>query len=532
MVSMSRPPTAVLSSSARTGRVVPRLGAGSWRALGLVCVVLLSVALGRDVAALGGDEPRLGTVLLAVAAASACAVLVAIGPVLCLAAIGGLAAAGWLPVIAQFGGVDLTLADVFYVGAVVGWASGLLKESPGATSPTRRRSLIPQLPAILFLAFAGLTLLHVQVVAPGELEDSLISWLRLVQTASLAWLAAAVIETKRDLTVVLGAIAAGGSVTVLLALEQAITGGGNPLVDRYGATLSVNLLGLVSGLLLVFAACGTPSSRWSLRMTLGLTGLLGLLLAKSVGALVATGLALAVAASFAGRRTPLDRAARVVVALAIAGVLVFGLVQFLRPSSTPTDPGFRESSTSQRIILGAAGLEVFERNPVIGAGWQRSDSPTVIGDAEVASELRSRFPAAKHDFFPDVSPASVHNTYVGVLADLGLIGFALFAAVIVSIGLGAQRVLERVRGSELGPFARSSALGLVVILLWLNDNPIHGGQLDTIGLAILAGALAAVGKLAGSASPVPAATGLGSRSSEGVAPQPPQRPRTRQGRAP
>jgi O-antigen ligase len=224
-------------------------------------------------------------------------------------------------------------------------------------------------------------------------------------------------------------------------------------------------------------------------------------LAKSVGAFVATGLALAVGASFAGRRTPLDRAARLVVALAIAGLLVFGVVQFLRPSATPTDPGFRESSTSQRIILGAAGLEVFERNPVIGAGWQRSSSPTVIGDPEIASELRSRFPAAKQGFFPDVNPASVHNTYVGVLADLGLIGFALFAAAIVSIGLGAQRVFERVRGSELRPFARSSALGLVVILLWLNDNPIFGGQVETIVLAILAGALAAVGRQVGVAPP-------------------------------
>jgi O-antigen ligase len=502
MVSMSRPPTAVLASSARAGRLGPRLRAGSWRALGIVCIVLLSVALGRDVAALGGDEQRLGTVLLAVAAASTCAVLVAIGPVLCLAAVGGLAAAGWLPVIAQFGGVDLTLADIFYVGAVVGWACRWLMESASSASPTRARSRIPQLPAILFLAFTGLTLWHVQVVAPDELEDSLISWLRLVQTASLAWLAAAVIETKRDLTVILGSLAAGGSVAVLLALEQAITGGGNPLVDRYGATLSANPLGLVSGLLLVFAACGTPSSRWSLRLTIGLTGLLGLLLAKSVGSFVATGLALALGASFAGRRTPLDRAARVVVALAIAGLLVFGLVQFLRPSATPTDPAFRESSTSQRIILGSAGLEVFERNPVIGAGWQRSRSPTVIGDPEIASELRSRFPTAKQDFFPDVSPASVHNTYVGVLADLGLIGFALFAAVIVSIGWWTLRLLGRVRGSDLRPLAWSSALGLVVILLWLNDNPIQGGQLDTIVLAILAGALAAVDKQAGSESPV------------------------------
>jgi O-antigen ligase len=463
--------------------------------------VVLSVVLGRDVAALGGHEPRPGAVLLAVAAASACAVLVAIGPVVCLAAIGGLAAAGWLPVLGQFGGVDLTLADVLYVGAVVGWASGALKERARAASPTRARSLIPQLPAILFLAFAGLTLWHVQAVDPGELGDSLISWLRLVQTASLAWLAAAVIETKRDLTIVLGSIATGASVAVLLALEHAITDGGNPLVDRYAGTLGPNSLALTSGLLLVFAVCGAPSPRWSNRLTLGLTGLVGLVLAKSVGAFVATGLALAVGASFAGQRTPLERATRVVVALAIASVVVFGVVQFLRPSSTPTHAGFRESSASQRIIVGAAGLEVFERNPVIGAGWRRSDSPAVIGDPEVASELRSRFSDARQDFFPDVNPASVHNTYVQMLADLGLIGFGLFATAIASIGLGIQRVLRRVRGSELWPLAWSSALGLVVILLWLNDNPLYGGQVETIGLAVLVGALAAIGWRVGAAAP-------------------------------
>jgi hypothetical protein len=98
------------------------------------------------------------------------------------------------------------------------------------------------------------------------------------------------------------------------------------------------------------------------------------------------------------------------VGLAIAGILVFGVVQLLRPSSTPTNSGFQASSASQRVILGAAGLEVFARNPVIGAGWRRSETPEVIGDPEIARELRTRFPGARHDFFPDVTPASVHNT--------------------------------------------------------------------------------------------------------------------------
>jgi len=474
-------------------RPAPRLREGSWRALGVLCLVLLSVALGRDVAAWDGDQ-EMGGVLLGVAAALACAVIVAIGPVACLAAIGGLAAAGLLPVLSRAGGVDLTLADLFYVGVVGGWALQSLRDRASAAMARPAPSPVPQLPALLFLAFAGLTLWHVRAVDPGEFGDSLVSWLRLVQTASLAWLAAATIRTKRDLSVVLGAVAVGGVVAVALALEAAVSSGGNPLVERYAASLNANALGLVSGLLLVLAMFAGVSRRAGPRLLLGAAGAVGLFLAKSVGAFVATGLAVAVGASLTGRGGQLQRASRGLVAVAIAAVVVFGLVQFLRPTSAPTDSGFRESSASQRIIVGAAGLEVFVRNPVIGAGWRRSDSPAVIGDPEIASVLRARFPDAKHDFFPDVNPTSVHNAYVQILADLGLVGFALFAAALASIGLGVARVLRRVRGTAVWPHAWCASLGLILIMLWLNDNPLYGGQVETIILALLVGLLAAAGR--------------------------------------
>lgn len=172
------------------------------------------------------------------------------------------------------------------------------------------------------------------------------------------------------------------------------------------------------------------------------------------------------------------------------------MVQLLRPSSTPTNSGFQASSASQRVILGAAGLEVFARNPVIGAGWRRSETPEVIGDPEIARELRTRFPGARHDFFPDVTPASVHNTYVKMLADLGLIGFVLFITAIASIGLAIGRLLREVRD---GPFwipAWSSALGLVVLMVWLNDNALFGGQVETIVMATLVGILGAIARRA------------------------------------
>ena len=87
---------------------------------------------------------------------------------------------------------------------------------------------------------------------------------------------------------------------------------------------------------------------------------------------------------------------RPLVALAVAGLVVFGLVQFVRPEVTPGSEDFQSSSAAQRIVLGAAGLEIFEQNPVIGAGWRQSSDPNVIGDREIAAEVRgaSRMRAA------------------------------------------------------------------------------------------------------------------------------------------
>ena len=83
-----------------------------------------------------------------------------------------------------------------------------------------------------------------------------------------------------------------------------------------------------------------------------------------------------------------------------------------------------------------------------------------------------------------------------VLADLGLVGFALFAALIVAIGVGAWRLLRRLdRADDLWPEAWAVSLGLLLIVVWLNDNPLFGAQVETILAALLVGTLAALSRL-------------------------------------
>jgi hypothetical protein len=195
----------------------PRPAAVSSDLVALASLALLALALGWIVARFDGFGADMGSATLLTAGGLVCVAVIMAGPVACLAAIAALTAGGYLPVIAQFGSVDATLADLFYVGLVGWWVLGAVKRAERGLPDPRPRVAFGQGVAILFFAYAGLTLWNVAISDPGALGNSLVSWLRLVQTASLAWLAASFIETKRDVHLLLGAIAGAGVVAVMEA---------------------------------------------------------------------------------------------------------------------------------------------------------------------------------------------------------------------------------------------------------------------------------------------------------------------------
>lgn len=463
----------------------------------LAAVGLVAIGLGWIVVRFDGFEAGIGSAILVTVAGVACLAVILAGPVACLAAIAALTISGVQPQLAETGGVEVTLVDVFYLGLVCWWLWRAIGRAQTPDPAPRPRVSFGQPIAIALFVYVCLTFFQVAGSNPDALFDSIVSWLRLAATLSIAFLAASVIETRREVRIVLGAVAVAGVGAVIFAAA----GADGSLADRVGGALGPNALGLVSGLLVVIAAFGAVTTMPAFRIVLVVAGVAGLLLAKSVASFVAVGLVLALAVALAGRPSPAQRVTRPVLALVAAGLLVFALVQLVRPEVMPGSEGFRSSSASQRIVLGAVGLEVFERNPVIGAGWRQSSDPAVIGDREIVSDVRRRFPDARPLFYPDVSPASVHNTYVQVLADLGLIGFGLFAALIVMIGVGAWRLLRDLdRGDELWRQAWAVSLGLVLLLVWLNDNPLFGGQVETILAALLVGILAASSRIHARAS--------------------------------
>ena len=207
----------------------------------LGAVGLLAVALGWIVVRFDGFEAEIGPAILLIAAGVGSVALIMTGPIACLAAIAALTVAGIQPQLAEIGGVEATLVDVFYLGLVGWWLRAVIGRAQQPDPAPRPRIAFGQRIAIVLFAYVCLTFFHVAGSNPDGLSDSIVSWLRLAATLSIAFLAASVIETKRDVRIVLGAIALAGVGAVIFAAVNA----DGLLGDRAGGALGPNALGLV-----------------------------------------------------------------------------------------------------------------------------------------------------------------------------------------------------------------------------------------------------------------------------------------------
>ncbi|MGH2787974.1 MAG: O-antigen ligase family protein [Actinomycetota bacterium] len=343
----------------------------------------------------------------------------------------------------------------------------------------------------VFVLYIGASLVVVVIEDPAHFVPSLVSWFRLVQTLSLFWLVQVTLTTRRDFRLVIAAVVFAGLFAVASAASEATWGG--LLQARYGGLLNVNSLGLVSSYLILAASFIIPSRVPSLRIGIFAAGLLGLLLAKSVGGLLAATAALGLGYLVQKTRGQTQRAPLAKPLLAVTGMSLFAFltISFARPETLPTSTSFSTGSTSHRIVLASAGLELFFRHPLVGVGWQRSSSPEIIGQSEVSQSLHDRFESVPPQLFPNVSPSTVHNTYIQLAAELGLLGLAVMIYSAVRLKRRIHSALAILSGGPFYNYAVLSIAGLVVTLLWLNGNALYGGQPETYGIALFLGLLSA-----------------------------------------
>lgn len=451
---------------------------------------VLAAAAGAGTAVLASVPGTPPTFLLLVLAAGA--VLVSLGPLPSAIAVGVLSVTGLVPGLISFGQINVRLDDVFYV-VWAGWVLFLL----WIAGPVSRPPDLGFGGLLAFFCYVALSSLGVGFVDPERFGVSFTSLLRLLQTGSMVWLIAQLVRARRDLQTVVHWVLIGCAAAVGIAMAEALKGG-SLAAARFGGYLNENTLGLVSGFLVV-AGLFPPTLRTPVVRALCVSaGMIGLLLSKSIGGITSTSLVVMVGGVWMMNRrgfrlSPLTAITVLFLALlpALAAVLM------LRPELSITSEEFRGSSIYHRVIMGSAGVKTFLDHPVVGVGWQRGTSEEVIEDEEMARFIRHRFSDVNPHLFPDITPTNFHNAFIQILAELGLVGFVLFAIAVVHSGVAIRRVVSRTEGSAWWPLARFFALSALLVLIWWNDNPIFGGQTETVALAFWLGSLVVCSKFSG-----------------------------------
>ena len=235
--------------------------------------------------------------------------------------------------------------------------------------------------------------------------------------------------------------------------------------DFAALSAAVLLVGIVG---LVVAHVALPRA---LVVVALISGGLGTIVAGAIASVLGLATAAAVLAIVLITRREV-RIRNTLVAGAVALVVVAGVVairgsdlnafaRFLGASTTPEQaPAAKVQTYAHRTLLAWIGFEIWKDHPVLGVGWEASAEPDTF---------EPYLPAA-HRRFPDESPLAfparpperhygVQNVWIQALADLGVVGCALWAAVFGAAAWLALRARQ--------PLVGSLALGWIGLLVWL-----------------------------------------------------------------
>jgi O-antigen ligase len=186
--------------------------------------------------------------------------------------------------------------------------------------------------------------------------------------------------------------------------------------------------------------------RWAFAACVPILGL-ALLRADSQGGLVALAVAAVFAAFFGGP-------ARRVIAPVVTGLLLLGLVNYtlLSPPSLLTEGG------ASRADLWEVAIEVAQDHPLVGVG---AGGFTQVEPTYAASNLS----LLRVDLVNKAYPT--HNTFLTMLTDYGMVGLALFVALValaLLLGVQAAWAFARADQRELELLARGVVAAVIAML--------------------------------------------------------------------
>lgn len=269
-------------------------------------------------------------------------------------------------------------------------------------------------------------------------EGTLTQVLTYIQLLTMVWLIWEFSPRIREQTRLMQAYVFGtfvsGIDTVYLFLSHQ-----ESVYQRYaGARLDANDLGLMVALSIPVSYYLLIQSKglmaWVYRLQLVLAGMT-VLLTASRGATLASLVALAIIPLSHARLTRRQRiAVLLTAALLVCGALAFAPASsWDRLSTMPSE--LAQGTLTGRTVIWKAGWELFRDHPFLGIGANafRLIVSRVLAEPIHADEYgRPAMPAA-------------HNTFLSVLVELGVIGFALFCALlgVLALSLRAMPPLQQ-----------------------------------------------------------------------------------------
>ncbi len=307
------------------------------------------------------------------------------------------------------------------------------------------------IPAAFLISAAALVLLSHDLASV-----SVVSALRYTEYFLIAPAVVLLCTSEAQQRQVTGRLRLALAAVVLVDTLGPIVAGSGALYFRTGFLVNPNTLGLLAcGLILlsilephwlgkrskfsiVFVAIGI----WGLFIARSISGVLALLIATWCLPVSTRARWITTAVLFAGT-TALWRLGDVVGLLDVSG-----------------------GTLAHRAAMAYAGLRVFLDAPVFGVGWQQS-TPWLLHPDILASTM-SKFSQLPSVYFTPQGGLGVHNAYVQLLAEMGLIGTLVVGSTLVGM-------VRRVKGRSPFPWLPL----LVAILVWHNTNPIYGGLPET-----------------------------------------------------
>jgi O-antigen ligase len=203
--------------------------------------------------------------------------------------------------------------------------------------------------------------------------------------------------------------------------------------QRYaGSGLDANDLGLMMALSIPMSYCLLIQEKgwmvWVYRLQLVLAGTT-VLLTASRGATLSCVVALATVPLTLAQLTKRKRVALLLTLL----LLAFAILQFVPASSwerLSTMPSEVEHGTmTGRVVIWKAAWEIFREHPLVGIG---SNAFRLVVSRVLEEPIRLDD--------PDSPAPPAHNTFLSVLVEQGVIGFAIFVALLVVLGLSLRKV--------------------------------------------------------------------------------------------